>query len=226
MKYLKSIAVLIIAVAASLVFTSPAEAGKWARQARMQAAPCSGGQCYRTPQAGMRYYYTTGQGATYAPPAIPQPTPAVTPAPVVQPDAPGRVLATPVSYQPAEMKPAEPGMNAVPVEAAPSQPVYYSDPYGFTDWLNGVRAQYGLGAVGHDPNLSSWAARNNDSQNAYGMGHHVMGPARRQNSGMGASSAVWPMWMASGAHRAALLDPSISWIGIAASGAYWTFNAN
>lgn len=99
------------------------------------------------------------------------------------------------------------------------------DYYGFTAWLNGVRAQYGLGAVGHDPNLDAWAAQNNNHQNAYGMGHHVMGPARRQNSGMGASTTVWQMWMASPAHRAALLDPSISWIGIAASGAYWTFNA-
>lgn len=99
------------------------------------------------------------------------------------------------------------------------------DFYGFTNWLNGVRAQYGLGAVGHDANLDGWAAINNDHQNAYGMGHHVMGPARRQNSGMGAAGTVWQMWMASPAHRAALLDPSISWIGIAASGAYWTYNA-
>jgi uncharacterized protein YkwD len=31
--------------------------------------------------------------------------------------------------------------------------------------------------------------------------------------------------MGSPAHRAALLDPTIQWIGIAAYGAYWTFNA-
>lgn len=112
------------------------------------------------------------------------------------------------------------------VQAAQVQAVSYGDPYGFTNWLNGVRAQYGLGAVGCDGNLCAWAAVNNDHQNAYGMGHHVMGSARRQNSGMGASTTVFQMWMASPAHRAALLDPSISWIGIAASGAYWTFNAN
>ena len=99
------------------------------------------------------------------------------------------------------------------------------DAYGFTAWLNGVRAQHGLGAVGCDANLCSWAAQNNNHQAAYGMGHHVMGPARRQNSGMGASTTVFQMWLASPAHRAALLDPSISWIGIAAGGAYWTFNA-
>ena len=53
-----------------------------------------------------------------------------------------------------------------------------------------------------------------------------MGPARRQNSGMGgAMSTVGSMWMASPAHQAALLDPTITMIGIAASGSYWTFNA-
>jgi len=105
------------------------------------------------------------------------------------------------------------------------QPAPAGDPYGFTGWLNGVRAQYGLGAVGFDPNLSNWAAANNGQQQALGMGHHVMGPARRQNSGMGAMSTVSQMWMASPAHQAALLDPSITWIGIAGAGAYWTFNA-
>ena len=38
-------------------------------------------------------------------------------------------------------------------------------------------------------------------------------------------SSVGTMWLGSPAHRAALLDPSIRWIGIAGLGAYWTFNA-
>jgi hypothetical protein len=100
------------------------------------------------------------------------------------------------------------------------------DSYGFVSWLNGVRAQHGLPAVGYDPNLSAWAQSNNAQQNSRGMGHYVMGPARRQNSAMGSYSSVPGMWMASGAHRAALLDPSIRNVGIAGSGAYWTFNAN
>lgn len=58
------------------------------------------------------------------------------------------------------------------------------------------------------------------------MGHYVMGPARRQNSATGSYASIGSMWMASPAHRAALLDPSIRWIGIAGLGAYWTFNAN
>jgi hypothetical protein len=99
------------------------------------------------------------------------------------------------------------------------------DPYGFVNWLNGYRAQYGLPAVGYDPNLSAWAAQNNAQQNSRGMGHHVMGPARRQNSAMGSYSSVPGMWSASPAHNAALLDPTIRMVGIAGSGAYWTYNA-
>ncbi len=58
------------------------------------------------------------------------------------------------------------------------------------------------------------------------MGHFVMGPARRQNAAIGSISNIGSMWMNSPAHRAALLDPTIRWIGIAGLGAYWTFNAN
>ena len=113
-----------------------------------------------------------------------------------------------------------------------AQPVTYAqpaavagDPYGFVNWLNATRAQYGLRAVGYDPNLTNWAAQNNAQQNARGMGHFVMGPARRQNSAMGNYASIGAMWMSSPAHRAALLDPTISFVGIAGAGAYWTFNA-
>jgi hypothetical protein len=99
------------------------------------------------------------------------------------------------------------------------------DPYGFTAWLNATRAAYGLPAVGYDPNLESWAAMNSAQQAASGIGHFVMGPARRQNSAMGGFPGIESMWMASPAHSAALLDPTIRWIGIASYGAYWTFNA-
>lgn len=113
--------------------------------------------------------------------------------------------------------------TAAPAVAAVAAPA--TDPYGFTNWLNATRAAYGLAPVGYDPNLASWAHVNNTHQNARGMGHHVMGPARRQNSAMGSYGSVPGMWMSSPAHRAALLDPSIRWIGIAGLGAYWTFNA-
>jgi uncharacterized protein YkwD len=111
-----------------------------------------------------------------------------------------------------------------PVQAA--QPVApAADPYGFTAWLNATRASYGLPPVGYDPNLAGWANVNNSHQQASGIGHYVMGPARRQNSAMGQYASIGAMWMNSPAHRAALLDPTIRWIGIAGMGAYWTFNA-
>ncbi len=100
------------------------------------------------------------------------------------------------------------------------------DPYGFIAWLNATRASYGLAAVGHDPNLTNWAAVNNSHQTSRGLGHYVMGSARRQNSAMGHYASIGAMWMNSPAHRAALLDPSIRMAGIAGTGSYWTFNAN
>ena len=261
MRYPNMLAIVLV----GLVCTQ-AQAGKYRPQYTyaqglttcQQAGNCPVPQAYT-----QATYYTTGQGASHAPPTV---------APVTDPAQPGRVLTYPVAYQPEltpELKPEAPKPSASPDpagqwialsnyrgysglgtvdpdgyirpkkwrndstgEVSDSAPtiqatqVQTGDPYGFTNWLNGVRAQYGLGAVGCDGNLCAWAAVNNDHQNAYGMGHHVMGSARRQNSGMGASTTVFQMWMASPAHRAALLDPSISWIGIAASGAYWTFNAN
>jgi uncharacterized protein YkwD len=137
----------------------------------------------------------------------------------------------PATIDPSEVAQAvartdNPTVSAEVQQVAYQQPVVqYADPYGFTAWLNGVRAQNGRGPVGYDANLEAWASANNGQQMARGMGHHVMGSARRQNSGMGASSTVWSMWMASPAHQAALLDPTITMIGIAASGSYWTFNA-
>ncbi len=163
-------------------------------------------QYYQTPPP-VQYYQTTETGQYYQtaqPPqaaaAGTQPVPTVYTAPVAE------------------------AVAAQPVQTPPAQGYAVSDPYGFVPWLNSVRASYGLGAVGHDANLSNWANMNNSQQMAHGLGHFVMGPARRQNSAMG---AAFPgsMWMGSPAHRAALLDPTISWIGIAAAGAYWTFNA-
>jgi uncharacterized protein YkwD len=110
------------------------------------------------------------------------------------------------------------------VQSATAPPTGSGDPYGFTAWLNATRAAYGLSAVGYDPNLESWAAVNNSHQTSYGIGHFVMGSARVQNSAMGGFPGIESMWMSSPAHRAALLDPTIRWIGIAGLGAYWTFN--
>jgi len=121
-----------------------------------------------------------------------------------------------------EVPPAKPGEQTA---TAATTTTVEADPYGFLSWLNATRAAYGLAPVGHDPNLSAWAAENNNHQAARGMGHYVMGPARRQNSAFGSFANIGSMWMNSGGHRAALLDPTIRFMGIAGLGAYWTFNA-
>ena len=127
-------------------------------------------------------------------------------------------------YQYAPQQPTYTYAQPAQVPQVQAQPTG-GDPYGFLNWLNGTRARYGLPAVGYDQNLANWAAQNNAQQNARGLGHYVMGPARRQNSAMGGFGSIGSMWMNSPAHRAALLDPSIRAIGLAGAGAYWTFNA-
>ena len=127
--------------------------------------------------------------------------------------------------RPAQQPAARPGPPVARQGPPPVRMVPAGDPYGFTAWLNATRARYGLPPVGYDPNLSSWAAANNGQQQSRGLGHFVMGPARRQNAAMGHAASIGAQWMASPAHRAALLDPHIRWIGIAGLGAYWTFNA-
>ncbi len=158
--------------------------------------------------AGAQQYVMTRPGTTQT--VAVQPTTYVT-----------RPATQPVTYV------AQPAAQPVTYAAQPAatQAVATGDPYGFVNWLNATRAQYGLRAVGYDQNLTNWAAQNNAQQNARGLGHFVMGPARRQNSAMGSSASIGAMWMSSPAHRAALLDPTISFVGIAGAGAYWTFNA-
>jgi uncharacterized protein YkwD len=139
------------------------------------------------------------------------------------------VLVQPGTAQATAVQPTtyvtQPAAVAQPAATQTVAAVAAGDPYGFVNWLNATRAQYGLRAVGYDPNLAAWAASNNAQQSSRGLGHFVMGPARRQNSAMGNYASIGAMWMGSPAHRAALLDPTISFVGIAGAGAYWTFNA-
>lgn len=159
-------------------------------------------------------------------PVAPATAPVAVPAAVAPVTAPATEATAPATVPAASVIPTT-YVTAAPVQQPMQQiaAVAAGDPYGFTAWLNATRAQYGLRAVGYDPNLSAWCSANNAQQSSRGMGHFVMGPARRQNCAMGAYANIGAMWLNSPAHRAALLDPSISWIGIAGWGAYWTFNA-
>jgi uncharacterized protein YkwD len=97
----------------------------------------------------------------------------------------------------------------------------------FLQWLNGVRASAGLQPVAYDPAMERDASVNNTYQASRGLGHFYMGGARRQNAAMGAGNyaQIGAMWLASPGHRAALLDPTITRIGVAGAGMWWTFSA-
>ncbi len=95
------------------------------------------------------------------------------------------------------------------------------DPYGFVVWLNATRASCGLGGVAWSDEMAGWALRNS----SVGFGHAIMGTARRQNAGWGELGTVCNAWLAHGPHAAALLDPTITQVGIAAVGVVWTFSA-
>lgn len=99
-----------------------------------------------------------------------------------------------------------------------------ADEPSFAHWLNGQRVARGLRPVGVDPALTAAAAHNNAAQQSQGMGHHVMGPARRQNAGAGPEPAVWGAWVSSPAHASALFDPSVTAIGYDFDGRYTTYS--
>lgn len=178
---------------------------------------------YRRGLFGRRVAYYPQIYQTAAAPQTSQ-TAVVPQQPAAQPAAAQTAQVVPVSYNTTATEPTASAAPATTTTTAAA--VDYGDPYGFLGWLNATRASYGLPAVGHDPNLSNWAAENNNHQASRGMGHFVMGPARRQNAAFGSFANIGSMWMNSPAHRAALLDPTIRWMGIAGLGAYWTFNAN
>lgn len=121
---------------------------------------------------------------------------------------------------------AVPAVQATPQSLAlPVSSEQSTDAYGFVAWLNSTRAQYGLAPVIVDGGMVAVSGQNNAHQNTRGIGHFFMGHARRQNSAMGSYASVPGMWMASPPHRDALLDPSITRVGIAGSGSYFTFSA-
>ena len=116
---------------------------------------------------------------------------------------------------------------AAPTAAAAGAYSTGADPYGFMRVFNRIRARAGLPPVAYDPNLSSWARRNNLVQCARGLGHHV-NPGGVQNCAWNypdANSTV-EGWMDSPGHRRNLLAPDITRFGIAfGPGPYWTLNA-
>jgi len=135
--------------------------------------------------------------------------------------------APPVAVVPVAIA-AAPTPPVPPVTASPQSPpgvVATLDPYGFIAWLNGVRAARGLAVVAYDPGLAASCHANNAHQHGRGLGHHSR-RGRRSNVGQGSMGSVCSAWLASPPHAAALLDPSVSRVGIASDGAYWTYEGD
>ena len=214
-----SVARLLLGLTAVVVVSSQVQAQQYAYY-----PPASNQPAYYHAQPATQYYQASYAPQYYQYTYAPQYYQAANSPQYYQAAEPTQATATGTPVVPASYTvPVADAPASQPAQAAPE--ATYGDPYGFLYWLNSTRASYGLGPVNYDQNLSNWAAMNNSEQMARGLGHFVMGPARHQNSAAG-GGFPGAMWMASPAHRAALLDPTISWIGIAAAGAYWTFNAS
>lgn len=91
-------------------------------------------------------------------------------------------------------------------------------------WINAVRARVGIRPLGYDPAMGSVAANNNAHQRSRGLGHWFRGDTR-QNAGMGPLDAIQSLWLASGAHAAAIFDPNITVGAVAYDGQFATFSA-
>jgi hypothetical protein len=115
----------------------------------------------------------------------------------------------------------DPGTKVAPEDLAPT-----TDAYGFAAVLNAHRASAGLPPLAYDPELSQWAAANNQAQAARGLGHHVS-PNCYQNCAYNSTSAddAAANWMNSRDHRANMLAPTATTFGVAyGPGPYWTLN--
>jgi uncharacterized protein YkwD len=92
--------------------------------------------------------------------------------------------------------------------------------------VNATRARYGLRPLAHDAGLAGAAATNNQMQARSGLGHHH-NPGAWQCAAVGTPTAQAAVntWLNSPAHRAILLNPSLTTAGIAVGWNTATFNA-
>lgn len=152
--------------------------------------------------------------------------------------APGTIYVAPTAYAaPAPAYGAPASAYAPMVQVAPRQAWSYGAPQmgnwsggvaqgggsggGIVAQINQLRASRGLGPVSWDGGLASEATRNSQ----IGFGHAYMGSARRQNSAISSSpSQAFGQWMGSPAHLAAMLDPSVSRVGLGNVGGTYTLN--
>lgn len=123
-----------------------------------------------------------------------------------------------------------------PGVSAGYNPQYGCDVGAFLAELNAQRAQVGLRPVAFDHNLAVKASNNNVEQNnRNAVGHFWHDGSCAQCAAMrnGSEAAVISDWLHSdktqngvvGGHRAVLLDPAVTAIGIHRIGSFWTLTA-
>jgi uncharacterized protein YkwD len=97
------------------------------------------------------------------------------------------------------------------------------------DEINRVRQEHGLGPVSEAPGLDAAARKNDQANNASGqLGHHVglLNGSHGEitayaSDGESAKKAV-EQWLNSPGHRAILLDPNMTKVGVSIDGDYAT----
>lgn len=134
-----------------------------------------------------------------------------------KPENRGNRLGTPVHASSAADTPGTPSNQAAPADHRGR----------FVQWLCSYRAQHGLGPVGYSEDLE-WAALHNCRLQAQARvsGHYAPNGGWWQVAFHGPTSLDQAIqgWVASAAHNAALLEPSVSMIGLAVEGVSWTCN--
>lgn len=193
-------------------------------------AQCPGGVC-----SAPTTFRSTAAPATYAPAqAFATPQVYAPAAPMIAPSIPMASYPTTASYVPQALPYgyAQAGWASGGYQAPASyRPMAYgtgASAYGggggggdIVSQINQLRASRGLGPVSWDGGLASEATRNSQ----IGFGHAYMGGASRQNSAVsGSSSQAFGQWMNSPAHLSAMLDPSVTRVGLGQSGSVFTLN--
>lgn len=117
----------------------------------------------------------------------------------------------------------DPGSKRYPSAADPAPERSGDVRQAFLAWLNGFRAQHGLRPLGYDGALEAASVANSTLQAARRVsGHYAGGGFQVAFYGPTTLDSCCAGWVASPAHRAILLTPGLSAVGLGVVGASWT----
>jgi uncharacterized protein YkwD len=122
---------------------------------------------------------------------------------------------------------ARPGQAGAGTEAGTEAGGAGGDARGLLDAINKARREHGLGDVSLSDVLTGYAEANDRANNASGeLDHHFPSTPAAEITGW-ASDGMTPedavdMWLNSPGHRAILLDPAMTQVGVSLMGAFAT----